>query len=48
MFRILIGALLLVSAITGLAVQPIMGAVGVGFVMYGFYSLLREDEGEIG
>lgn len=44
MFRILLGMIMLVSAITGLGAQAIMGAVGVGFLIYGFYAMLREGD----
>lgn len=44
MFRVFIGLLMLVSAITGLAVKPIMAAIGIGFLMYGFYSMLRAED----
>lgn len=44
MFKVLLGLLMLVSAITGLGVAPLMGAVGIGFLVYGGYSMLRAED----
>lgn len=44
MFRIALGLVMLVSAITGLGVQAVLGAVGIGFLAYGAYAMLGTGE----
>jgi hypothetical protein len=44
MFRFLLGMVLMASATTGLGMQIVMGAIGFGFMAWGFYSLFTNGE----
>lgn len=44
MFRFLLGMVLGASAATGLGFQIVMGAIGLGFMVWGFYSMYINGE----
>ena len=44
MFRFLLGIVLGASAATGLGFQIVMGAIGLGFMVWGFYSMYINGE----
>lgn len=44
MFRFLLGMVLGASATSGLGLQIVMGAIGLGFMVWGFYSMLMNGE----
>jgi uncharacterized membrane protein len=44
MFRFLLGMVLGASATSGLGFQIVMGAIGLGFMTWGFYSMLMNGE----
>jgi hypothetical protein len=44
MFRFLLGMVLGASATSGLGLQIVMGAIGFGFMAWGFYSMLMNGE----
>ena len=44
MFRFLLGMVLGASATSGLGVQLVFGAIGLGFMIWGFYSMYMNGE----
>ena len=44
MFRFLLGMVLGASATSGLGLQIVMGAIGIGFMAWGFYSMWMNGE----
>jgi hypothetical protein len=44
MFRFLLGMVIGASATSGLGLSLVMGAVGIGFMAWGFYSLFINGE----
>lgn len=44
MFRFLLGMVLGASAATGLGFQLVMGAIGFGFMAWGFYTMYANGE----
>lgn len=44
MFRFLLGMILGASAASGLGFQIVMGAIGLGFMVWGFYSMWMNGE----
>lgn len=44
MFRFLLGMVLGASAATGLGFQIVMGTIGLGFMVWGFYSMYMNGE----
>ena len=44
MFRFLLGMVLGASAATGLGFQIVMGAIGLGFMAWGFYTMYTNGE----
>lgn len=44
MFRFLLGMVLGASAATGLGFQFVMGFIGLGFMVWGFYSMWMNGE----
>lgn len=44
MFRFLLGMVLGASATSGLGLQIVMGAIGLGFMVWGFYSMWMNGE----
>lgn len=44
MFRILLGMVLGASATTGLGLQIVMGTIGFGFMVWGFYAMYENGE----
>lgn len=44
MFRFLLGMVLGASAATGLGFQLVMGLVGLGFMLWGFYGMYISGE----
>lgn len=44
MLKMFIGLALMASATTGLGLQIVMGAIGLGFFLYSFYELVRSGE----
>ena len=44
MFRFLLGMVLGASAASGLGFQLVMGSIGLGFMIWGFYSLYVNGE----
>ena len=44
MLRILLGMVLAASATTGLGLQIVMGAIGFGFMAWGFYAIYANGE----
>ena len=44
MFRFLLGMVLGASAASGLGFQIVMGAIGFGFMTWGFYSMWMNGE----
>ena len=44
MIRFLLGMVLGASATTGLGLQMVMGAIGLGLMAWGFYSLYTNGE----
>jgi hypothetical protein len=44
MFRFLLGMVIGASATTGLGMQIVMGAVGLGFMAWGFYVMYINGE----
>jgi hypothetical protein len=44
MLRFLLGMVLGASAATGLGLQLVMGAIGFGFMAWGFYAMLVNGE----
>lgn len=44
MFRFLLGMVLGASAATGLGFQIVMGAIGFGFMAWGFYTMYTNGE----
>ncbi len=44
MFRFLLGMVLGASAASGLGFQIVMGAIGLGFMTWGFYSMWMNGE----
>ena len=44
MFRFLLGMVLGASATSGLGLQIVMGTIGFGFMVWGFYSMWMNGE----
>lgn len=44
MFRFLLGMVLGASATSGLGVQIVLGAIGLGFMAWGFYAMYINGE----
>ena len=44
MLRLLMGMILGASAATGLGFQIVMGAIGLGFIAWGFYAMYMNGE----
>lgn len=44
MFRFLLGMVLGASAATGLGFQIVMGTIGLGFMLWGFYAMYINGE----
>lgn len=44
MFRFLLGLVLGASATTGLGLQIVMGTIGFGFMVWGFYSMYANGD----
>lgn len=44
MFRLLLGIILMASATTGLGLQIVMGTIGFGFMVWGFYAMYINGE----
>ena len=44
MFCFLLGMVLGASATSGLGLQIVMGAIGIGFIVWGFYSKWMDGE----
>lgn len=44
MIRFLLGMVLGASATTGLGLQLVMGAIGIGFMAWGFYAMYMNGE----
>jgi hypothetical protein len=44
MFRFLLGLVLGASATTGLGLQIVMGAIGLGFMVWGFYAMYANGD----
>lgn len=44
MFRFLLGMVLGASATSGLGLQIVMGTIGLGFMLWGFYSMWMNGE----
>lgn len=44
MFRILLGMVLGASATTGLGLQIVMGSIGFGFMVWGFYAMYANGD----
>jgi hypothetical protein len=44
MFRFLLGMVLGASATTGLGLQIVMGTIGLGFMIWGFYVMYVNGE----
>lgn len=44
MFRIILGMVLGASATSGLGFQVVMGTIGLGFMIWGFYSMYVNGE----
>jgi hypothetical protein len=44
MFRFLLGMVLGASAATGLVLQIVMGTIGLGFMVWGFYAMYISGE----
>lgn len=44
MFRFLLGMVLGASATSGLGLQLVMGTIGLGFMIWGFYAMYMNGE----
>lgn len=44
MFRFMLGMILGASATTGLGLQIVMGTIGLGFMLWGFYAMYINGE----
>ena len=44
MFRFLLGMVIGASATSGLGLQIVMGTIGLGFMIWGFYSMYINGE----